>query len=182
MGKAENADLKAFLTRAEERFTPKYGRKEVVEPRQCIFIGTTNNDSYLRDETGGRRFWPVKAVRIDTEALSHDRDQLFAEAVAAFRKGERWWPDQAFEQAHIKPQQEERFEEDAWQGPINGYLAGKSQTTMVDVALEALALDRAKLGHPEQKRIRVAIERAGWKSGPKSNKGRLYVPAEVVTP
>ena len=57
-GKAEAGALKAFLTQAEERFTPNYGR-------QCVFIGTTNKTVYLRDETGGRRFWPVKVSTID---------------------------------------------------------------------------------------------------------------------
>src|SRR5262249_6152879 len=101
--RAEATHLKAFLTTQVEQYTPKYARTEAKEPRQCVFIGTTNRAAYLIDETGGRRFWPVRCGTIDLEALRTDREQLLAEAVVDFKADKPWWPERKFEEAWITP-------------------------------------------------------------------------------
>lgn len=174
MSKAENNLLKAFITRTIERYRPSYGRKEVIQPRQCIFIGTTNKAVYLRDETGGRRFWPVKVVSIDIKALAEDRDQLFAQAVKMYQSGEAWWPDSDFERRHIAPQQEARFEEDAWEPKITKWVEGKDRTTVGDIARDALFIETSRLGTADQRRISAVMERLGWTRS-RDWRGRSFV-------
>jgi predicted P-loop ATPase len=174
MSRAESAQLKAFITRQVERYRPSYGRYEVVEPRQCVFIGTTNKATYLRDETGGRRFWPVKVGEIDINGLAEDRDQLFAEAVHLYHEGATWWPDRGFENQHIKPQQESRYEADAWQDLIETYLATNTKVTVGQVAKEALLIEAARIGTADQRRITAIMERMGWNRQPVDWKGKRW--------
>ena len=86
MRQADIERVKAFASRRVDRYRPSYGRYVIAAPRQCICIGTTNSERYLKDETGGRRFWPVRCGRIDVAAVARDRDQLWAEAVAFTRR------------------------------------------------------------------------------------------------
>jgi predicted P-loop ATPase len=162
MNRAEASLLKSFISRTVERYRPAYGRLEVVEPRQCVFIGTTNKEIYLRDETGGRRFWPVKCGTIDIERLAEDRDQLFAEAVKLYESQQPWWPDKDFEADHIAPQQSARYELDAWSDAAMSYLQTVARTTIPEIAANALGLDIRHLGIPEQKRIAAILTRLEW--------------------
>ncbi|WP_448031979.1 VapE domain-containing protein [Bradyrhizobium liaoningense] len=175
MNKADSEDLKRFITRKEERYRPPFGRLDVIEPRQCVFIGTTNKAAYLRDETGGRRFWPVRCGDIAIDRLKVDRDQLFAEAVALYRTGWQWWPDRDFEREHIAPQQSQRYEVDVWQDIIASYVADKAEVTIGQIAMLALGMATAKIGTAEQRRIASVLDRLEWERGKPTATRRPWV-------
>jgi predicted P-loop ATPase len=166
IGKADTEALKAFISKQEERYTPKFARKEVTEPRQCAFAGSTNKSTYLKDETGARRFWPVLLGRIDLEALARDRDKLFAEAVASYRMGEAWWPEVTFEREHIKPQQDARFEADAWEEAIGNFVADLRRVTVSQVATTALGIEMGKIDKRTEMRVAAILARLRWTIGP----------------
>jgi Virulence-associated protein E len=175
MNRAETTLLKAFITRRDERYRPSYGRLEVIEPRQCVFIGTTNRETYLRDETGGRRFWPVKMGIIDVDGLKADRDQLFAEAVHHYRAGESWWPSRDFEREHIMAEQAHRYEADVWEDAIRSYVATQSRVTISEVARFALHFETLqRVGTAEQRRIAATLEMLGWKRAKRDFTGKRW--------
>jgi predicted P-loop ATPase len=156
--------LKSFISRQVEQFTPKFGRYEVQEKRQCVFIGTTNETTYLRDETGGRRFWPVKCGNIDLEGLRRDRDQLFAEALEAYENGANWWPDRNFEKLIIEPEQEARLYVDGWVEPIREFLFTKNRVTVMEVARGALRVtDDHRVTPGDLHRITRTMRALGWR-------------------
>ena len=122
MNSADVSKVKSFMSRSTDRFRPPYGRRVIDSPRQCIFIGTSNHDAYLKDETGARRFWPVTCGRIDIEALKHDRDQLWAEAVARYRRGASWWLDTPELNTLARKEQGDRYTADAWDQLIRDWV------------------------------------------------------------
>jgi predicted P-loop ATPase len=179
--RAEATALKAFLSRTIERYRPPFHRIEVDEPRQCVFIGTSNKGQYLRDETGGRRFWPVKCGDIDIDALAEDRDQLLAEAVHRYKDGEHWWPDADFERDHIQPQQQARFEFDPWFDAIRANLIASTRldTTVWEVA-QGLGFDnRKQLGTMDMRRITACLAALGCEYKHTETGNRWIVPRDL---
>jgi predicted P-loop ATPase len=176
--KWESATLKAFLTRLADRYRPPYGRKEISQERQCVFVGTTNKSVYLQDSTGGRRFWPVVVGKIDNVALANDRDQLFAEAVKLFRLGEKWHPDSIFEKTHIHPEQEARREADSWEDSIRVLLLGEERIRVGDI-VSSLGIEKGQRSTRNERRVTEILQLLGWRRDRKKDAdgGRSWVPS-----
>jgi predicted P-loop ATPase len=131
-------------------------------PRQSVFAGTTNSDGYLRDETGGRRFWPVRVERPDIDALTRDRDQLWAEAVHLYRSGRRWWlEDQSVIQAAAR-EQEARYSGDPWDDLIRNFVQHRAAVTIAEILENLLCVERAKWTQPDQNRVARSLRSLGF--------------------
>jgi putative DNA primase/helicase len=171
--KAESTRAKQFFGGKEDRYRPSYGRIAQNFPRQCVFAGTTNQENYFKDATGNRRYWPVMCKFIDVEALARDRDQLWAEALQLYRDGEEWWPSDD-EKPLFEVEQDERFDNDAWEDLIVAWLIdpeqGATQQFTIDSILSgALRMEPAQMKPPEQKRVGQIMTRLGWR------KSRPYI-------
>jgi predicted P-loop ATPase len=189
--RADVESIKAYVTRRVDRYRPSYGRCIVEQPRQCVFCGTTNEDTYLGDATGGRRFWPV-AVRgeLDIDGLSRDRDQLLAEAVARFDSGEKWWLETEELTEIASVEQDARYIGDPWQEPVDEWLGGEAcqklcaaygGVTTRDV-LGALGIEVAKRDRGAEMRVSALLRRSGFsRVRVKKNGVRTYYYVKVET-
>lgn len=172
--------VKAFLTCRVDRFRPPYARNEVELPRRCVFAASTNDAVYLRDTTGNRRFWPVRVGRVDYKRATADRDQLWAEAVAMYRAGERWYLSDKFER---KAQQEQAARRLAhpWEGELQRKLEHTSNLEALqnagvfepgqfengvlnwisgELALRLIGVERARMQDSQQ--VARVLQALGW--------------------
>ena len=115
--------VKTFLSKREDTYRPAYGRRVATFPRQCVFFGTTNEAEYLKDRTGNRRFWPITVTRkIDRDALEQVVDQIWAEAVVCWKKGENLWLDTPELEAELAEAIAPRLVQDEMEGMLLEYL------------------------------------------------------------
>lgn len=157
--KAETA--KAFLTRQKDRYRPPYATHPIDVPRQCVFAGTTNRDNYMTDETGNRRFWPLRCNFIYPERVARDRDQLWAEAVYRYHAGMPWWLD-ADEEAEAKYEQKLRYEGDPWEEIIRDWTEGKRDTSVQEILEKCLRKDAQAFTRSDQMRVSRCLKVLGW--------------------
>lgn len=154
---------KQFLTVCSDIYRPPYGRASVTIPRQCVFAGTTNDDEYLQDSTGNRRFLPVACGRFDLEALAADRDQIWAEAVTRYNEGERWYVTTIADSQALEVEQVRRAAVDPWQEVVDDYVVG-SRTVKTGDILRRIKPAEGTWMPADRKRIARCLRAAGFKS------------------
>ena len=158
--KYEAEHLKHFITQRADKVRKAYARRAEEYPRQCVFIGTTNRQDYLKDETGNRRFWPVKVGAVSFSKLATDRDQLWAEAVERWLEGEALFLPRNIEDV-ARQMQAERMERDAWEEIIEDvlssgdFIANEGFTLMElwNQMAKMSDIDGLKFGMPQQHRL-----------------------------
>lgn len=175
MRRTDIETFKGFVSRTADNYRPPYAKRARDFRRQCVLAGTTNAHAYLHDETGGRRFLPVRVVgEIDIDALARDRAQLLAEAYQLVTAGAPWHiSDRAVLDA-AKVEQDDRYQEDPWHQQIamwlyhadgDASLAEQRQTrgvTTGELMSDCLGLDASRQDRAAESRVGAVLRRLNW--------------------
>jgi predicted P-loop ATPase len=162
MTRGEVSKVKAFTSRRTDRFRPAYGRRVEEYPRQCVFWGTTNSDNYLKDETGGRRSWPIKCGVLDIGGLREVRDQLWAEANQLHGAGVKWWIVNPNVAKAAEGEQADRYQGDPWDDPIAEYIAVRSSVTIHELLTDAAFMHTDQQNQAAQTRVVRILQHLKW--------------------
>jgi predicted P-loop ATPase len=190
--KSKTEAVKAFITRTQDVYRPPYERYTVTTPRQCVFIATTNEQEYLPDRTGNRRFWPVRVGAIALDSLRRDCLQLWAEALTLYRAGESHLPSPAFT-VLAEAEQEQRVLLSELERKVMEYLRWLEGEGTYDATAEeifgaiGIAPESSAYADQTQKHasaVGAAIARAGWRKLPqrKTVRGKKHTVYVKPTP
>jgi hypothetical protein len=189
LGRTDVSKIKSFLSSQIDRFRPPHGKYSQDFPRQSVFAGTVNPESgYLRDATGGRRFWSVECTReFDIDALRRQRDQIWAEATARYRERAPWWLDAGME-VHAADAADDRYQGDARDDIVAEYVRNRTDVSVSDILDQALGIhDQARWDQALQNVAARALVRLGWvrRRGPRPPGGgprpwRYWAPGQLV--
>jgi predicted P-loop ATPase len=159
--------VKAFISRTSDNgVRMAYGRVASDHPRECVFIGTTNGESYLTDTTGNRRFWPVRVKQFDLEALRRDVDQLWGEAAAAESTGEKTYLDGGLE-TEAEAVQEQRRLSSSIEDALTDYLDGLAGRIAASEIWKVLGINDLAKRNTLGGSMNAAMIRLGWTKGRK---------------
>jgi predicted P-loop ATPase len=184
--KKDVASTKAFLSSQVDTVRPPYGRQALTLKRRSVIVGSTNQNDFLTDSTGNRRFWvvPVKK-RIDIKTLEAERDRIWAAAVSLYRSGFPWWltPD---EEAIAAEFNEHWQAEDPWTPAIRAYLLDyrDRETTTATILTHVLSIEVGNQTRVHEMRAAEILKGLGWERVQRRDGNRrlkVWVKPEVVT-
>lgn len=164
MGKGELNRIKGWITRRTDRFRAPYAALPSKFPRGAIMGASTNEGErgYLRDETGNRRFWPVRCVcKLNPETLRQKRDQLWAEAVVRYREGRPWHLDTPELLRAAEAATSERMEIDPWEEALAGRVEGRDEMTTGEAFL-MLSIPPDRRTRTDEMRLGAVLVRLGF--------------------
>lgn len=152
---------KAFLSALEDHYRRAYARMTQTHKRSVVFAATTNEEIYLNDPTGNRRFWPVACGDIQIDALRRDVEQLWAEARQYYLDGEQWHLDKAW-LPMTQDEQAQRVLNDSWEEIIDTHCRGRDFVTLRGVLDNALQLEPVNHSLHNQNRVQAHLRRLGY--------------------
>jgi len=157
--------VKSFLTARMDHFRPPYGRSTIIVPRQNIFAGSVNDETPFTDETGNRRFWPVRCGKIDIEKIEEFRDQLWAEAAERYEDDEHWWLDSEELNKLATQEQKERYQTGVWDAVIEKWLDGFAldEVTIGDILFQVIHKDLENWTDRDKMAVSKCLRNLGWK-------------------
>ncbi len=160
--KSENEAMKAFVSRQSDVYRKPYGAKTGTFPRYFVLAATTNelDEGYLKDETGNRRYWPVKCGTIDNEALARDREMMWAEAVVRYKAGERVYLT-VEETKFAFEEQAKRMNKEPWIELIGNIIRGEASVTLESL-MKSMDLKPKEYNDYARHRIKKSLRALEW--------------------
>jgi putative DNA primase/helicase len=152
-GKNGEEARKGYLSRSEDIYR-QYGTKDRVRwKRQNVFAGTTNDQNFLRDPTGARRYNVIHVERpIDVEAVG--RDAFWSAALTLARAGYIHYFEATDQE--LNAAREGHFEHDPWHEPVLEYIAMRENVTSTEVYAH-LVTEVARRTQPEKRRVEAIL-------------------------
>ena len=173
--KADRSHVKRIMSSMVDRYRRPYGRGAESRPRQVVFIGSTNEDHFLDDVTGARRFWPVRVARIDIDALKRDRDQLWAEADRLHRDGHDWWLDET--RARALAVEADKFHVRLpWYELISEWVIGRADGfTTSKVLTDCISKEKGQWSPRDTQQVAACLKLLGFEQADRKDNRRLWV-------
>jgi predicted P-loop ATPase len=159
------ASVKSFLTSTSDLIRPPYGRAVQRFNRASVIVGSTNQDEFLADTTGNRRFLIVPCHRrVETDLLLAERDLIWCAAVAAYRLGETSELSHA-DKEESKAESQEYLIRDPWEDAILIYAENRNWVTVAEVLDNAIHLDLEKRSRVDEMRVSGILKGCGYSLG-----------------